>query len=298
VNAQQVQYQPLVKMVEAGVDWLTMTTTEEARYEEWKQAFSFVAAEEQMRGHKWDEANWFGYHGEACGHAFIGRRRDGAMAKLTSAAAEQYGHLFSPDAVHVTRIDLQITAQFGVADPTLLQNLYKRCLMPRPTNGRPVKYSLLQNSEGGSTLYVGSRQSMRYGRVYDKGVEDKQAAPGTLWRYELEVKDQLADQAVAMLYGSAQPDRQIAGILGDFFKERNVPVPWVVPPLEERFIIPRVTHEDAQSLKWLRGPVGSVVARLWHTVGPEQTLRALLDKTYDESSDNDIIGLIAANVPS
>jgi len=173
-----------------------------------------------------------------------------------------------------------------------------QALVSPKTNGRPVKYSLLQNSEGGSTLYVGSRQSMRYGRIYDKGVEQKEAAPGTLWRFELEIKDDLADQAISMLYGSSEPDRQIAGILGDFFVDRGIPVFWTVPPMDERFRIPRITQDDAGSLRWLRGPVASVVERLWHTVGPEQTLRALLDKTYGINSDNDIIGLIAANVPS
>lgn len=277
------------KLVDAGMDWLTITTKDQARSAEWKMAFDACASKEQARGFKWSEQRLLGYVGEGCGHLFWGKRTDGAMMRLTSGAAQEFGWLFSPEACHVTRIDLQVTAELEYALPAFLPKAYEHVRARPVANGRPPVYTLLQNTLGGSTLYIGSRSSMRYGRVYDKGQEDGTAVPGKRIRWELEVKDVLADQACAMLAHSADEGRSILGLVGSFFTERGVPVLWSVPSHEERFVVPRITPDDAGSLKWLRGPVAGTVERLMHTVGARQTLAAIFSKAFGGSSDSDII---------
>jgi hypothetical protein len=80
--------------------------------------------------------------------------------------------------------------------------------------------------------------------------------------------------------------------------ERQVAVPWSYVRPNEFFHAPKITMDDAASIKWLRGPVASVVARLVDTVGPEQTFKALLSKWRDGNTDGDIIGAIADVVAS
>lgn len=281
------------KLVDVGVDYLTLTSRESTRYLEWKEAFNFCAAEEQARGNKWHDARLLGYEGEQCGHVFIGKRTDGYMARLSSGAADHYGLLFSPDACHCTRIDLQVTLEFEWPQPEMLRKAYEFAKVQPVKNGRPPLYTRLENSLGGGTLYVGSRSSMRYGRIYDKGVEELSQVAGKTYRWELEVKDTLADQAVAMLTGGGENQRQILGILGDFFSTRALPVHWNIPSMEEHFEIPRVTIEDAGSLRWLAGPVAKTFARLAATVGFEEALRAVLASCCNETTDTAIIHTMA-----
>lgn len=283
----------LSKIVDAGMDYLTLTTREPSRYSEWREAFAFVASVEQAKGHKWAVTRVLGYDGEQCGHAFVGKREDGAMLRLSSAAAQEWGSLFAPEACHCTRIDLQATVEFAAPDQHMLERAYDTAQGKKMKNGRPPLFTFIENSEGGSTLYVGSRSSMRYGRIYDKGVEQGTLVPGKLYRWELEIKDALADQAVAMLCGNAQFDRVLMGLLGDFFKERQLPVPWSIPSLEEAFIVPRVAVDDAGGLRWLAGPVATTFARLMDTVGAESTLRAIFAKCLTESTDSAIISTMA-----
>lgn len=281
------------KLVDIGIDWLTLTTKDPRRYTDWLAAFEFVATQEQARGHKWAKARLLGYEGESCGHAFVGRRDDGAMCRLTSAAAEEYGMQFEPDACHCTRIDLQATARMNEPRPEMIKSLYERAKAHKGSNGRPPLVSRIETNQGGATLYIGARSSMRYGRIYDKGVEMGTEAPGVLLRWEVEIKDTFADQAVAMLCGNTEHDRLLLGILGDFFDSRGCPVPWTVPSLEERFIVPRLALDDANTLKWLAGPVATAFGRIAGTVGIEQALRAVFSKALTESSDSDIIESMA-----
>lgn len=283
---------------DVAIDWLTLTTKNPDRVAEWAEAFAAVAEMEQRRGFKWQDARFFGYVGQQCGHAMYGKRDDGAIVKLTSSLAHDEGMLFSPDAVHCTRIDLQVTLELARPMPGLLPKAYDAARGHKPLNGRPVRYTLIQDSEGGTTLYVGSRTSMRYGRIYDKGVESGLEEAGKLFRWEMEIKDVLADQAVGMLVGSVDVQRSILGLVGSFFTERGLPVVWTVPPLGEKFIVPRVTQEDAGSLKWLRGPVSRTVARLVETVGAEETLRALLCKWREGNTDADVVAQFISELGS
>ena len=286
------------KIIDAGIDWMTITTKDTKRFEEWTEAFALVASEEKARGHKWGSAHILGYKGESCGHAFLGKRTDGAMVRLTSSAAQTYGHLFSPEACHVTRIDLQVTVQFDYPAQNFLKRAYDHARVQPVKNGRPPVYSLLENSLGGSTIYVGSRSSMRYGRIYDKGEESGTELPGRMFRWELEIKDQLADQAVQMLAYSANPERQLLALVGSFFDERALPVTWSIPRDEERFSLPRILPDDAGSLKWLNGPVATVVARLATSVGWAPVLRSILGKAYPLTSDATICEEIAVELES
>lgn len=276
-----------------GIDWLTLTTKDTVRALEWHEAFNAVAAQEQQRGYKWGDARFFGYQGQSCGHIFFGKRHDGALLRLSSALAEEVGMLFSPDAVHCTRIDLQVTVELATAQPEMLERLYDAATSGLRKVGRPVEYSLIKNSNGARTLYVGRRSSARYGRVYDKGMESGQGEPGKLIRFELEVKDDMADQAVAMIYRSGEQDTVILRLLQDFFEERGIPVLWNAAQMEVGFRAPRLTVDDSQSLRWLAGPVAKTVARLMHSVGPERTVRALFGMLLDNSSDSDMIDLLA-----
>lgn len=282
------------KLEDIGIDWLTLTSKESTRGVEWHEAFAACASLEQAKGHKWLNARRMMYVGESCSGCFWGRSEQGWMVVLSGHCAQDYATLFEPDAVHCTRVDLQVTLSPHPEQPLFIEKTYEACAIWRPMNGRPPKYGIVKDTEGGRTLYVGSRTSLQFGRLYDKGIEQKAHLPGSLLRYELEIKAEYADQAIALLWGEADTEGVILHLLKDFFEQRHVPCPWTARPGEYKFVAPAVTPDDAGSLKWLRGPVATVVERLLATVGADATMAAILHKSQHLLTDAGIVESVAA----
>lgn len=281
------------KLIDVGVDWLTLTTKESSRGVDWHECFAACAAQEQAKGHKWQNARRMMYGGESCGGLFWGKSDQGWMTVLSSEAAQTYGALFEPDAVHCTRIDIQVTVDLTAPEPNLLETFYNNVVLHKTANGRPVKYTLIKDTEAGRCLYVGARSSMLYGRVYDKGVEEKSAPPGQRVRYELEVKGDFADQAVAMIWGSAQDTGTMLYLVRDFFEKRRIPALFQSPSLNEKFVSAPRSQDDIQSMKWLSGPVASVVARLTHTCGIAPVFSALFAKAQGMVLAEELQGVLS-----
>jgi len=81
-----------------------------------------------------------------------------------------------------------------------------------------------QGLEGGCTVYIGSRTSPKYLRIYDKNAESKGKNPAT--RIEFELKAEVAREVSTMLsvfngYLSASPI--FTGLLGEFHDWENYP---------------------------------------------------------------------------
>lgn len=69
--------------------------------------------------------------------------------------------------------------------------------------GTAQKIASIRSSDGGSTLYIGSRQSEKFVRVYNKGIESGQG--GDWWRLEMETKGEVAN-AVARVIDAGTTD--------------------------------------------------------------------------------------------
>src|SRR3989304_5980210 len=121
-----------------------------------------------------------------------GMRTDGCIMMLSGQDAAINWLPALALAQNVTRLDLAVTV--SLADP--ITDVAKRAYAwvltdPHSCPGKKRKYSYVENSSGGQTVYIGSRASDQFGRLYDKGCEsakDACAPPGLLWRYEVEFK--------------------------------------------------------------------------------------------------------------
>lgn len=87
------------------------------------------------------------------------------------------------------RIDLQITLQLCTPRPTLGSLLLSSATPTSPSSQTPRTLRGVHTETSGLWLgTVGRRTAPRYIRVYDKGVEQRAALPGLLWRVEVEAK--------------------------------------------------------------------------------------------------------------
>lgn len=270
-----------LKILESGVDWLTVTTPRG------ESADSMIALADGLLHQSVDQGNrvslWKGngYHGRTSGAVSLGVGREGAIVTLKSREAFLSADLFLKESYRVTRLDLQTTcfdesamADRWMAEYFALQDREKKI-------GRPISSDLRLNSGGGSTLYLGSPKSDIIARAYDKGIEQKIAKAGECQRYEVQYRRRYAKLQAARYNQSENKSHHIASTVTRFFQTRGVSI----PPITERdtgveiqyeaLYSKRAESDCARSLRWLGTNVAPSIRRLIELGKREEVLRAL-----------------------
>lgn len=207
-----------------GVDWLTCTQIREVGVSPLLGETKKVVSEMVARGN--DRMSWKGqgYFGERAGGASWGVRGDSYLSTLSSDTAREFWLRVGRWATNCTRIDLQVTQRLSVQDLDAFDRLEQHLYSRPGGRGKPVAVTRIRDSKGGNTVYLGSRSSDVYMRVYDKGVELKTEEPGVLIRFEVELKRALAKRALANLLENPTPEAEMAGIVAGYFGKRSVSI--------------------------------------------------------------------------
>lgn len=175
----------------------------------------------------------------------------------------------------VSRLDLAKDFTEGEVD---YEAVYQS-LEQRAGGGNARTVTKLQSSGGGYTIYIGSRQSERFVRLYDKAAEQK--LPDALWsRLEVETKGMVARAvAVSILKSgdwSGTFDALVLGMVGDA-KKSNIGMFFSTGPIQVG--LPKIErHSDRE--RWISGQVIPAVAKHFidnPTSEAVQRLRATLD---------------------
>ena len=217
---------------------------------------------------------FFGYDGfiyrgpNGKGHFAYGEASTEIMGTIVQASgyfAQRYVEEFLCCDARWARVDLCVDCQLEVPAPNLAMDYYT---WAKENGGGKRTYSIIQNTMQGSTLYVGSRSSYDFGRVYDKGMEiSRENEPGKVWRYEIELKQERAKAAVnsLMSYHSRNQNTShaIAVTVYDWFDRRNVPPVFKRKDSEGLNLSVKLeTPHETQKLLWLRKQVSPTVREL------------------------------------
>jgi hypothetical protein len=258
-----------VKSVTADVDWLTITSGDEGMRDRLYGEARKLAEEFQRQKAPIKPWSWMGYSGWKCDGFRSGSRADSDIVMLSGAEAARWWSLFAPLAGNCSRLDLAVTVDLIDPFPEhaafLWQNIPSAAELAKLQLPR---FTYITNTDGGDTIYVGSRSSAHFGRVYDKGVESKTAEPGKLWRYEVEYKKPLSKCALTRLIEQGDKFNQAQAI-------RNTVFNWfwtrqIAPIFEAEGLTLQIEYEarvtsDDTRLNWLSQQVsksvGDLVAR-------------------------------------
>lgn len=137
---------------------------------------------------------WNGYTGWSIGSLCFGDRSDGTILRISSALAHTYVNDKLPTGHNVSRLDICIDV-WGVSEIDKEIALHKdAALAYRATlHSRPFDVRLQETFGRGDTLYLGSRASGLFIRIYNK---DKEQSTDEFYqdciRYECEIKDDRA----------------------------------------------------------------------------------------------------------
>lgn len=155
----------------------------------------------------------------------------------------------------LTRIDLAIDIHDKFVD---IPELYKM-LNDGRAKSASTKYNLIVGSDGGSTLYVGSRQSDKMLRAYDKAAE--QAVPGFWYRFELEIKNDVANEIGKRL--STMTGFQLVSMTKGLLSNMvSFPQDWWKLIVNNDYLIDwTISHKQSDNIKnWLADQVAPALA--------------------------------------
>jgi DNA relaxase NicK len=248
------------KVTGAGLDWLTVTARDILRCRELSDVAHVAAHSELELGHEEKAYEALGYRGWRCGQVAFGTRSDGAILRLSGGLTNEHWRAALHVAENVTRVDVAVDVLHEPASVRLGREAYRAAARKSGRNGRPPLCTIVASTDGGQTTYVGSRSSECYGRLYDKGREQKTLGPGEWWRYEVEFKGDAATWVSSTLQGD-KGAATCLGIVRHWFSSRGVDPP---PGQREIAFVKGLAPlpDDDRRLKWLREQVRPTVRLL------------------------------------
>lgn len=273
-----MQYTPSV--LDCHVDWLTVTNNDP------KNLYGLVNLGQELtklcerNNYKLSPWHWCGYSGQTTDHCRWGEREDGSILQISGPLADEWFDAAYLQATNCSRIDLAVTVRYDPQREGVAVETYGSGKEWADKRGTGPGYTLITNSRGGSTCYVGARISDLYGRCYDKWRESGEDAWRGCWRWEIEAKGKVAARCAGAIHSAAARPSAIGATVFRYFARRGCEPDW------------RMDHDDVPLLH-IR-PATNVATKLqWLERQVSPTVRWLVGRGY-ETAVIDALGLLVS----
>ena len=251
-----------ITRIESGVDWMTCTGNSHRAWEKVQGMASSLWEEETRRGHKHFHQSRHGFSMSCAGGVQYGTGNGGWMVVLQSELARKFWMSFAAYSNHISRIDLQATVWYNSDQAGVIEGLYRDKQEATRKKGE-TNVTIILNGNRGDTVYVGSRASSQFGRIYDKYRQQKFAPyyENSL-RWEVEYKKPLSGEVVMWMLNEHPNDDELASKVFSWFSLRGINPP-VLPRIGDTAIqaLAKVTPID-KKIEWLRKTVRPVYRQL------------------------------------
>jgi hypothetical protein len=267
-------------VIEAGIDYLAMTMAGDGDDAiKWSTAAQSCIDLLINHGNVPKVGSFRGYDGVWCGGAFYGERDDGRYMHVAGSWASRLWPQLHRDQAHYSRLDLQATVQFANEDNNYARDMYEVAKAHNEArNARQRRrIRLFQDDQGGSTLYIGSRTSLHFCRLYNKAAQSGDPFYDRCWRYEVELHNSAATDAARYVWQGSRPQpRASASTVWHYYQERGI-TPAYTREGEDNALLPRTTPQSDidRKLAWLKEQVGPTVELLLSQLPASIVLEAL-----------------------
>jgi len=272
----------LCSILDAGIDWFTVTVDDGLRsqFVSAKAERLLLAAEE--RGEKREWVNRLGFSGDRTEHFFVGKRDTKTLVIGTGLEAKEQGAFFLGLATNVTRLDLAVTLRDDDVDRDWTKIAYNQASMDGRVDSGLLKTHRIEGTPDGRTLYIGSRASDRYIRIYDKTAESKGIWPERSWRWEVEYKRPRAGMVAARLLRQGSSPNAVVDIVSSALADLRVKLPCDHIPSGWLAKRPRLMTDDETRLVYTTRVIGPFIKRLIDSVGEDRVTAALQEAGLGE----------------
>jgi len=256
-----------VKVVSAGIDWITITQRPGDEMDQLRSIALAIADSEHhmgMFGRPWSAS---GYEGFGVGHMEYGERHDGCILQLHSHLSHAHWKRVFELARNVSRLDVEVTLAQD-EDPLFTVRRHLRQMQRfNKQLKRPAQLEYKVSHNGGMTIYSGSPKSDLMLRIYDKQRESNLAQWSNSVRYECQFRRKPSLKRSLGLSRSGDLRSSCAGILHPILVSRGCLCPGVrefakgVVSLETALLGSGPSDRE-RVCTWLRKSVAPSVQRL------------------------------------
>lgn len=251
-----------ILQVESAIDWLTITGSSNASWEKVSGMALSLWEDQAGRGNKHFHQSRHGFSMNCCGGVQYGQSRSGWMVVLQSALAAKFWMPFAAYAGNVTRVDLQVTIWYQEDPAGTISDLYLE-REENPKRKGETNTTLILGQDRGDTLYVGSRSSAQFGRIYDKMRQSKNSSHyKNALRFEVEFKKPLSGEVMRWLLTNDPSSEQICAKVLNWFALRGIEVPNICTSGDNAIQLPSKETPIESKLNWLRKTVRPVYRQL------------------------------------
>lgn len=281
------------EIIEIGCDWLTATVTTTDKTPLEQSALHVTVAKWENRAkallgnlepQPWQSHGYDGFKGQ---HFEFGTRTDGCIIRLHGPLAATDWKGFARQATNISRFDLQATVKFELDLEGLAQDEKTKAKLHRENSRYKYQINLHDGCGDGDTLYLGSRNSEKFGRLYDKFRESKNPEYSNCWRYEIEYADKVAVLVARFLLASdGNPTAMLPPLVEQFAF-------WgIITPFHSTSPIPdlrvkRKQPTDFGTLSWLKDSVRPAIEKLTAKGFEAEVMVALFGIGTDDGSEGE-----------
>ena len=246
-----------VTIIESQADWLTGACVTKDRADALRHYAADLANEEERDGNKLSRFSVQSYQGARVGRVACAEAEGGrTLIQLSGDLAAKQLHTVLPMLDHITRIDLAVTVRTPEPDKTVADNAWEMASWYFDEHPRSAAPWRLQHKTKGDTTYVGSRNSDKFLRVYNKEAECRQAHDTknlahylNCWRYEIEIKGKPSGLTAARVDAAPDPETYVRGAMTAYLKLHGIEP--IYTDASPAIILPGFTRRsDADSRLW------------------------------------------------
>lgn len=283
------------KLVDAGIDYLRVTCNDERNDGRFRQQFWELAEQDQALGYEVQNGGAFGFVGKKTRHALWGKKQDWSMLQVSGRFAK---HMFklAQEGTQATRIDIQETFHVGEGEvEKTIRTLYNQACAHKGEEGCPVKVKMIEERHRAQTVYIGSRASDYFVRIYDKFEESGKEEYRGCVRVELEVKGRASKALWKAMVEDGVLISQLLDHLKKIVSKRGIEIPAVGSGTAPEIVFKKDQSREENQLWWLRHAVMPTVTRLAGLRGWIQPFSMLFEGACNEF-DRHAIMLALVNV--
>jgi len=261
-------------VVSAGIDYLTVTYRPETLTTGLQSILDELLKSEYQSGSKLKPWGMAGYSGWCCGGVQTGTRADGWIVRLSGDVARFNWWDFYEVSDSCTRMDCQVTVKFD-CDPSTIVSRHEREVRRFHSVHRPKwKVRWIGNSDGSRTLYLGSRQSEKFMRIYDKQRESGQECFQGCVRYEVQFNGHGARQCARHMGHEVNSAVGCCGEVSAFLQDHACSQWFTANPMSHVCASAHSRNYE-RTLQWLSNQVRPSVERMIAIGKADEVYRAL-----------------------
>lgn len=203
------------------MDYITATATHSYLEQPLRQIGEELVEGEAHCGNEVRKWRGLGYHGKSAGSASFGVGPQGVLVRASSGLASDHWRTLAHWSTNVTRLDVQVTLSVGPKATDFITNKWGEARQHWLAHKHLAEPRLRSGVNGAETIELGSRQSERCGRIYDKFKETKLDHYRGCVRFEAEFKGGVSKAVTSdLLRKPLAPTYVIPYVLGFFHKQR------------------------------------------------------------------------------